>query len=287
MRLMAASSMVPLLVLAVAGIAVPTAWAQVFGTTRNAGVHVQGDGQAMAGTFDEDGFRGIMAGPDGRVRRIDTSRSTNPFLPGRTGRRSRTHRSADGGAFAGASSSRTGVGPGGFDPLDFVFGGSRPSGGIGVFAGDAIDRELIAVRRAFGQGQYDKSLELAERLLRDDPDDVELEQLRGLALFALGRYGQAAAAAYNVLEADAAWEWSDLRRMYPDNQTYLEQLRLLQDSARCGTAADSMFLLAYHYLMLRKVDEARETLEKTKVLRPDIPLVNELLAALPPRVEDR
>jgi len=65
-----------------AGIAANSSPAQVFSSNGRSGVYVQGNGQGMAGTFDENGFHGIAVGPDGRVRRFE-GHQPNPFLKDR------------------------------------------------------------------------------------------------------------------------------------------------------------------------------------------------------------
>ena len=115
--------------------------------------------------------------------------------------------------------------------------------------------------------------------------DIEAEQMKALALFAMQKYEQAAASAYTVLKADAAWDWTMLRQMYPSREMYVQQLRTLQASAGQPTASAGVhFLLAYHWLMLDQMDAARAELIKTRQLQPDNQLVGDLLASLPPAV---
>ena len=54
-------------------------------------------------------------------------------------------------------------------------------------------------REAFKQGDYTSALDLTDQALRQMPNDPTLHEFRALALFALGRYDEAAAALYAVL----------------------------------------------------------------------------------------
>ncbi len=273
------NSLVSIFGLAVASLSVGTASAQVFGTNGPAGVYVRGNGRAMAGTFDESGFHGIAVGEDGKVRRMDSRQfsQTNPFMIQQT---------PFGQGTTGAVASPTAIGPGGFDPFAFVFGQSAPRPGIAAAAASGSPRsDANAARRAFRQGEVQRALRLSEQAVAANPDDMDALQLQALASFALGQYEQAAAAAHTVLAADAAWDWATLRRMYPDSATYLAQLRVLQEHTRQEPeSVASHFLLAYHYLMIQEVDEAREELIRVKDLQPTITLVDRILRLLPPSI---
>jgi hypothetical protein len=99
------------------------------------------------------------------------------------------------------------------------------------------------------------------------------------------KYDQAADSAFAVLESRAEWDWTTLRQMYTSREVYVEQLRRLQAAAGEPQASAGVhFVLAYHYLMLDQADAARAELIKTRQLQPDNPLVDPLLASLPPAV---
>ena len=63
------------------------------------------------------------------------------------------------------------------------------------------------------------------------PNDTVLHEFRGLTLFALGRYKEAAAAEYAVLSAGPGWDWTTLSGLYPNVDVYTEQLRALEQYA--------------------------------------------------------
>jgi hypothetical protein len=261
------------------GLVDATAQAQVFGTDGRSGVYVQGNGQGMAGTFDESGFHGIAVGPNGKVQRFSGDSSTR-FQNGGTG-------VVRNGAktFSGAMTGGTAIGPGGFDPFAFVFGHSAPmaGGGVAAFAGPSPDQELADAKRALRQGRYEDVIGIVERVMNGSRGGVEAAQIRALALFAMQKYDQAAADAYRVLQSEAAWDWQALRQMCASRPIYVQQLRSLQAAAAQPMASAGVhFLLAYHCLMLDQSDAARAELVKTKQLQPENRLVDHLLASLPP-----
>jgi hypothetical protein len=279
--------LLPILGITLAALGTTSAPAQVFSTDGRSGVYVQGNGQAMAGTFDEKGFRGIAVGPDGKARRIE-AQSANPFATDHRPTIGNLRMPHSSGAMAGATAGRAPIGPGGFDPFAFVFGQSAPMPGMGIaaFAGPVPSEELKTAKRVFRQGRYEEALRVIEGAIDDGVVDIELEQLRALTLFAMQEYDRAAAPAYTVLEAGAQWDWPTLQQMYPTRETYVEHLRSLRTAAAAPTAtAGEHFLLAYHSMMLHQVDAAREALVKTRQLHPENRLVPRLLASLPPSVD--
>jgi hypothetical protein len=260
------------------GTFLPMLRAQVFSSKEQAGVYVQGNGHGMAGTFDEDGFHGVYVGPDGQVQRID----------GQDGPRSssRSHRARRNGAFAAAGAGHTAIGPGGFDPFEFVFGRSGNKGTAAtLFGNPSAGRVRTAAERAFRQGRYEDALKWAEQAtLRGVAESDDL-QLQALALFALGRFDEAGQLAREILADATPWDWPLLRSLYPRTATYMSQLKTLQTEARGNAAtAGTHLLLAYHYRMLDEVSAARDQLRRVRTLRPDDDSVLDLLASLPPSV---
>jgi hypothetical protein len=69
-------------------------------------------------------------------------------------------------------------------------------------------------------------------------------------LFALKRFDEAATVSYAVLSAGPCWNWSTLVGLYPDVDTYTNQLRALEAAVRSNrSSTPPRFLLAYHYLV--------------------------------------
>ena len=276
--------LLPVVAISVLSLAAQNAQSQVFGSNGRSGVYVQGNGQGFAATYDKDGMHGVMVGPDGKVKRIN-GRDNNPFSNA-TGNSTFGRNGAFAGAVAGGAMAGRGanIAPGGFDPFSFVFGGG--SGGVAsMFAGPQGNQEAELAERTFRAGRYDEALALAKRAVRLEPANSDAIQVQGLAHFALAQYEQAAASAYEVLDNRTQWDWSSLRNMYVDTATYLNQLRQLEEAAnRTDASAGQHFLLAYHYLMLDKSDNARTQLQHTLRIQPENRLAEEILGLLPPQI---
>jgi len=68
---------------------------------------------------------------------------------------------------------------------------------------DPAMEKFDQARAAFKQQNYDQALSLVDEALKDMPNDAVLHEFRGLILFAVGRYSEAAAAIYAVLSVGA------------------------------------------------------------------------------------
>ena len=77
-------------------------------------------------------------------------------------------------------------------------------------------------------GDYPRALDLTDQVLKQTPDVAVVHEFRGLCLFALKRYDEAAAVQYAVLTAGPGWNWTTLVGLYPDVDTYTNQLRALE-----------------------------------------------------------
>jgi tetratricopeptide (TPR) repeat protein len=133
-------------------------------------------------------------------------------------------------------------------------------------------------REAFKQGDYTRALDLADQSLRQMPNDPALHEFRALALFALGRYDEAAAALYAVLSVGPGWDWSTLIGLYGNPDAYTQQLRALESSVTQNpNSAAGRFVLAYHYLTQGHMNEAADQLKAVVALQPKDQLSAQLL----------
>ena len=108
-----------------------------------------------------------------------------------------------------------------------------------------------------------------------------LHEFRGLVLFALKRYQEAAATDYAVLAVGPGWDWTTLSSFYPDVNVYSAQLRDLEQYAKTHPdAADARFLLAYQYLTCGHADAAAKELKQVVRLKPNDQVSAQLLASL-------
>ena len=151
----------------------------------------------------------------------------------------------------------------------------------GPAAEDQATPLLDAARNAFMRGDYQTALAQVDQAIRQVPNDTVLHEFRGLVLFALGRYKEAAAADYAVLSAGPGWDWTTLSGLYPDVDVYAAQLRALEQYARSHpAAAEARFLLAYHYLTCGHTDAAAAQLKEVVRLNPRDQLSAQLLASI-------
>jgi len=104
-------------------------------------------------------------------------------------------------------------------------------------------------RQAFYEGDYARALERTNAALAIAPYDAALHEFKALALFASGKYHDAAATIHTVLAVGPGWDWTTFIQMYPSVETYTTQLRALESAVVASPkSADLHFLLAYHYI---------------------------------------
>jgi hypothetical protein len=153
---------------------------------------------------------------------------------------------------------------------------------------EEVTRQFDSARVSFKNGDYPAALAAIDKAIVGLPGDAVLHEFRALVLFAMKRYQEAAATAYAVVAAGPGWNWDTLKSLYPNEQTYTNQLRALEAYQRENPqSADGHFLLAYHYLVLDYPDEAAKQLEQVAKLLPNDKLAPEILAALKPPAEER
>jgi hypothetical protein len=139
---------------------------------------------------------------------------------------------------------------------------------------DVIEPAMTAfdsAREAFKQGDYNRALSLVDQAIKVTPNDADAHEFRGVTLFALGQYKEAAAALYTVLSAGPGWDWTTLISLYPSVEPYTQQLRALE-AARSQNPNDpaARFVLAYLYTCQGATDAAqREYNELVKLLPKD------------------
>ncbi|HKI17989.1 MAG TPA: tetratricopeptide repeat protein, partial [Isosphaeraceae bacterium] len=134
---------------------------------------------------------------------------------------------------------------------------------------DSTEQVFSAGRDAFKAGDYQRALDLADQVLKATPNAPVVHEFRALCLFALKRYEEAATVAYAVLSAGPCWNWSTLVGLYPDVDTYTNQLRGLEAAVRSQpNATPDRFLLAYHYLVQGNNDAAGAEFANVAKLEP-------------------
>ena len=169
--------------------------------------------------------------------------------------------------------------------------GLAPGADAQAYANDPNTQAALArfdaARQAFLAGQYPAALEQVDQAIRLLPGDPNLHQFRALVLFALGRYQEEAATLYAVLAVGPGWDWQTVRSFYPDDQTYVAQLRLLEAAVRANPQDPALvFDLAYQYLVLGGPNgraAAARTLGVLVTLRPAGPVGHPHAATAPAR----
>jgi tetratricopeptide (TPR) repeat protein len=146
---------------------------------------------------------------------------------------------------------------------------------------DTAQESLAGARDSFKANDYSQALALTDQALVKTPNDPILHEFRALVLFALKRYEEAAATAYAVLAAGPGWNWATMVGLYPDLDTYSNQLRELEANVRQNpNAASAHFLLAYHYMVQGHKDSAASEFQNVVKLEPKDQLAARFAAAL-------
>ncbi len=188
----------------------------------------------------------------------------------------------DGGGGVGVVAGQVAAG----SPYDY----SQPIDTTSAPADESVANPAIALfdagRESFRQGNYTDALQKTDEALAKLPNDPTLHEFRGLCLFALGRYDEAAATLYAVLSVGPGWDWTTLVGLYPSVDVYTTQLRALEAYCDAHTdSATSRFVLAYHYLTEGHEDAAVNILKRVVALKPGDSLSAKLLRQLDPPKE--
>ncbi len=122
---------------------------------------------------------------------------------------------------------------------------------------------------------------MADKAIHDMPNDAALHEFRGVTLFALRRYADAAVPLYAVLAVGPGWDWNTLVGLYPNVSVYTEQLRALESYCNLNpTSAPARFVLAYFYLTQGNTDSALGQLKQVVALVPKDTVSSQLIQRL-------
>jgi hypothetical protein len=144
--------------------------------------------------------------------------------------------------------------------------------------GDAAVDEALA---KFKAGDYAAALAGFDKALKLSPKDSVIHEVRALALFALGRYPEAAAALNAVLASAPGMDWTTISNVYGSVDAYTSHLRRLEDFCRSKPDdAAAHFVLAYHYLVGGYSDMAAAALRIVVAKQPGDVVAERMLEAL-------
>ena len=114
---------------------------------------------------------------------------------------------------------------------------------------ESAQKVFESARDAFKQNDFGRALTLADQALAQLQNDPVIHEFRGLCLFALKRYDEAAAVTYAVLSAGPSWDWATMINLYSGIDVYTTQLRELESYVKLKPdSAAAQFELAYLYL---------------------------------------
>ncbi len=156
---------------------------------------------------------------------------------------------------------------------------------------DVLNDKFNAAKDSFYAGDYAAALNAVNQALALAKNDAVLHEFRALALFAEGKYSEAAATIHSVLAVGPGWDWTTLISLYPSADVYTQQLRALEAAVKARPEdAGLHFLLAYHYITTSSTEEAIYQLQEVNRLQPKDTVAVQVLEmiggpqALPPAV---
>lgn len=145
---------------------------------------------------------------------------------------------------------------------------------------------LTGARAAFAAGDSTKALALLDTVLKSMPNDTAVHEFRGLVLFSIKNYQEAAAATYAVLSAGPGWDWTTMSSLYSRVDDYMEQLHALEDFSKANPkSSDAHFLLGYHYLTTGYTENASKQFKLAQSELPGDRLLAQLVAMTTPPAE--
>lgn len=141
----------------------------------------------------------------------------------------------------------------------------------------------------FRARRYTTAISDWQHALVDDPQNGGILLLLGQALFAIGRYDDAAGATQLGMHYLPEHQWgvvlSNFRELYSDN-SYTMQLRALEASVRAEDSAAKRFLLGFHYGFLGYPKTSVEQLDRAIELNSKDKLADELRNLMKDRTDE-
>jgi tetratricopeptide (TPR) repeat protein len=125
----------------------------------------------------------------------------------------------------------------------------------------------------FRAGDYDAAVYALRHAAVDDPNNAVVTLLLGQALFATGKFDEAAGATQAAMRQLTRERWgvviSHYTELYGDTKDYTQQLRALERSIKEKPDEPALrFLAGFHYAYLGFTQQAAEQLERALKLAP-------------------
>jgi tetratricopeptide (TPR) repeat protein len=150
-----------------------------------------------------------------------------------------------------------------------------PVGALAGFrSGDAAASDYVSSgEQSFQAGQYDQALKDWQHALVDNPNNGGVILLMAQALFALGKYDNAAGAVQAGMQMLPQNEWGNVvknyTQVYSNIQKYTDQLKALENARNAKPDDPAMrFVLGYHFGYLGYPKQAVAELDKALALQP-------------------
>jgi len=146
-------------------------------------------------------------------------------------------------------------------------------------SGEQRARQLFSLARsAFQSESYDVAARNLNALIGLSPRDSAAYQLRSLVHLATEDYRNAAADAYDGLQFGRSWTRASLQSVYANMERYQQQFDQLASQAAADAGShEKQFLLAYHLLVLGRLEQGEKQLQKVLEIQPDEVLASRLL----------
>jgi len=136
----------------------------------------------------------------------------------------------------------------------------------------AVEDYATLGEAAFFNGDYEGAVRLWQHALVDDPQNATLVLLIGQAMFAQGKYDEAAGAVEAAMQAMPVENWNvvaaNAAELYASPTAYADQVRTLEASAAQTPSPAKSFLLGYYHGYLGDAARAVRDLDQGLAATP-------------------
>lgn len=138
-------------------------------------------------------------------------------------------------------------------------------------------------RAAFKEKNYQQALSLTDKALKKMPKDAIMHEFRGLTLFSLGKFQEAAEALYGVLAVTPGMDWTTMNSLYADLDEYTRCQRALEEYVEANPKSSAGYFLLYYLYKAGGYNQAAlNMIKKVTELNPKDQLAQQFLSMLTP-----